>query len=135
MKSRIITSALLASVVAAARGGHGRFSSERIVTNASSSEWDFVVVGAGPSGIIVAQRLAEAGKKTLLLETGGPSYAFTGGNSTTTWNTAGLTPYDVPSQNSQVFTISSWACQNTPGSAGCILGGGQVCYTVENCVE
>lgn len=135
MKSVFITSALLASVVAAAHSGHGRFDSEKIVTNASNSEWDYIVVGAGPSGIVVAQRFAEAGKNTLLLETGGPSYAFTGGNSTTTWNTNGLTPYDVPSQNSQVFTISSWACQNTPGGAGCILGGGQVCCAVDDHVD
>ncbi|RYP42253.1 hypothetical protein DL767_000417 [Monosporascus sp. MG133] len=37
-----------------------------------SQEWDAIVVGAGTAGINVADRLCKAGKKTLLLELGGP---------------------------------------------------------------
>jgi NADPH-dependent 2,4-dienoyl-CoA reductase/sulfur reductase-like enzyme len=33
-----------------------------------SEKWDVIVVGSGPAGIIVADRMSEAGKKTLLLE-------------------------------------------------------------------
>ena len=36
-------------------------------------------MGAGPGGIITADRLSEAGKKVLLLERGGPSTKSTGG--------------------------------------------------------
>jgi len=45
----------------------------------ANETWDVIVVGAGPAGIIVADRMSEAGKKTLLLEQGGPSYYITGG--------------------------------------------------------
>lgn len=47
--------------------------------------WDYIVVGAGPGGIIAADRLSEAGKKVLLLERGGPSTAQTGGTYTPSW--------------------------------------------------
>jgi cellobiose dehydrogenase (acceptor) len=32
------------------------------------TEYDYIVVGAGASGIIVADRLSEAGKKVILIE-------------------------------------------------------------------
>jgi hypothetical protein len=75
-------------------------------------------------GIIVAERLIEQSLKVILLERGGPSYASTGGNATTSWNTNGLTPYDVSSQNSHVFEGGySHTCPDVPGAAGCLLGG------------
>jgi cellobiose dehydrogenase (acceptor) len=45
----------------------------------TTESWDIIVVGAGPAGIIVADRMSEAGKKTLLIEGGGGSYWTTGG--------------------------------------------------------
>ena len=40
----------------------------------SGSEYDFIVVGSGSSGSVVAGRLAAAGHRILLIEAGGPSH-------------------------------------------------------------
>ena len=40
----------------------------------NGSEFDFIVVGSGSSGSVVAGRLAEAGHNILLVEAGGPSH-------------------------------------------------------------
>jgi choline dehydrogenase-like flavoprotein len=62
-----------------------------------SQQWDAIVVGAGTAGIIVADRLSEAGKNTLLLELGGPSYGITGGTERPGWlNGTNLSRVDVP---------------------------------------
>lgn len=63
----------------------------------TTQKWDAIVVGAGPAGIIVADRLSEAGKKTLLLEAGGASYGITGGKEKPTWlEGTDLSRVDVP---------------------------------------
>jgi len=63
----------------------------------TTQEWDVIVVGAGTAGIIVADRLAEAKKKTLLLEIGGPSYYVTGGRERPAWLEGNsLSRVDVP---------------------------------------
>lgn len=63
----------------------------------ADSQWDAIIVGAGTAGIIVADRLSEAGKKTLLLELGGPSYYVTGGRERPDWLTGtDLSRVDVP---------------------------------------
>lgn len=61
------------------------------------AEWDAIIVGGGTAGIVVADRLSEAGKKTLLLELGGPSYGITGGRERPGWlNGTELSRVDVP---------------------------------------
>lgn len=95
------------------------------ITNAAVSDWDYIIAGAGPAGIIVAERLAEKGNKVLLLERGGSSTNSTSGTANATWNTNGLTIYDVPSQDPSIFTTGQQkACDDTAGLAACLLGGG-----------
>ncbi|KAK8006945.1 hypothetical protein PG989_000935 [Apiospora arundinis] len=97
-------------------------------TTSSEALYDYIVAGAGPAGIVVAQRFAETGASVLLLERGGPSTFATGGNLTVPWNDT-ATIYDVPGYGHQLNFIPSasvaW-CSDTPGLAGCILGGGSV---------
>ncbi|KAI0646211.1 cellobiose dehydrogenase [Trametes meyenii] len=94
---------------------------------ATATPFDYIVVGAGPGGIIAADRLSEAGKKVLLLERGGPSTAETGGTYDAPWaKSANLTKFDVPGLFETLFTDTSpfWWCKDTNFFAGCILGGG-----------
>ena len=52
----------------------------------NGSEYEFIVVGSGSSGSVVAGRLAEAGHKILLVEAGGPSHFLQVGIAGLTWN-------------------------------------------------
>ncbi|KAF7979352.1 hypothetical protein HWV62_42789 [Athelia sp. TMB] len=51
----------------------------------TGTPYDYIIVGAGPGGIITADRLSQAGKKVLLLERGGPSTGETGGTYNAPW--------------------------------------------------
>lgn len=89
----------------------------------SNSTYDYIVAGAGPAGIIVAQRLAESGASVLLIERGNAStYASGGRSQLTSWNST-LTQYDVPAL-SYYLDVSTAYCTDTASSAGCLLGGG-----------
>ncbi|CAI7605809.1 unnamed protein product [Penicillium glandicola] len=88
--------------------------------------YDYIVVGGGPSGIISAEKFAQAGKKVLLLERGvGPTVA-TGNNETLEWNHS-LTPIDLPGLSADIGSLDVWnqyMCTDTAGYAACVLGGG-----------
>ncbi|UNI22258.1 Cellobiose dehydrogenase (acceptor) [Purpureocillium takamizusanense] len=92
-----------------------------------SQTWDAIVVGAGTAGIIVADRLSEAGLKTLLLEQGGPSYGITGGTEGPGWlHGTGLSRVDVPGLYSTIFAgHSPLLCEPHIVRAfqGCTMGG------------
>ncbi|KAG8697384.1 hypothetical protein FRC08_006563 [Ceratobasidium sp. 394] len=93
----------------------------------SATPYDYIIVGAGASGIIVADRLSEAGKKVLLIERGGPSMAETGGTDTPPWPTkTNLTRFDIPGLFEGMFAGSNpyWWCDDVLPFAGCLVGGG-----------
>lgn len=96
-----------------------------VTATVSDDTYDYIVAGAGPAGIIVAERLAESGKSVLLIERGDDSTAATGGNATVSWNST-ITQYDVPSMAYYLTTasVASEYCSDTADMAGCLLGGG-----------
>ncbi|RGP74571.1 cellobiose dehydrogenase [Fusarium sporotrichioides] len=101
-------------------------STGNFTTVVSNMTYDYIVVGGGPAGIIVAERLLESQKSVLLLERGKASFYSTGGKAVMDWNET-TTQYDVPAMayhltNSKVDT--SEYCTDTASMAGCILGGG-----------
>lgn len=96
----------------------------------AETPWDIIVVGAGPAGIIVANRMAQAGKRTLLLEEGGLSYAVTGGTDRPAWlSGTNLSRVDVPGLYSSIFSTQSSLLCNSQGTTwanafgGCTIGG------------
>jgi cellobiose dehydrogenase (acceptor) len=100
-------------------------SATNVTATVSNSTYDYIVAGAGPAGIIVAERLAESGKSVLLIERGQASTYATGGRSTVSWNDT-VTQYDVPSMAYYLTTASDTSeyCTDVASMAGCILGGG-----------
>jgi cellobiose dehydrogenase (acceptor) len=85
-------------------------------------------IGSGPAGIVVADRMSEAGKKTLLLEQGGPSYHITGGTAGPGWlNGTDLSRVDVPGLYKSIFSIPDGNLTCAPDVVnafqGCTVGG------------
>jgi cellobiose dehydrogenase (acceptor) len=90
----------------------------------ANATYDYIVAGAGPAGIIAAERLAESGASVLLIERGGPSLASSGNTKTLDWNSS-MTMYDVPAYGYYLSDVGSPAfCTDTADQAGCLLGGG-----------
>ncbi|KAH8672540.1 hypothetical protein BGZ60DRAFT_374213 [Tricladium varicosporioides] len=100
-------------------------SSANVTATVSNSTYDYIIAGAGPAGIIVAQRIAESGKSVILIEGGAASTYATGGRSVVSWNDT-VTQYDVPAMAYYLTTASDTSeyCTDTASMAGCILGGG-----------
>ena len=100
--------------------------SGRQASDWTTEQYDVIVVGAGPAGIIVADKMSAAGKKTLLLEQGGPSYSITGGSQKPDWlGGTSLSRVDVPGLYSTIFAEGGTLLCGTKVHAfgGCTLGG------------
>ncbi|KAF3158217.1 hypothetical protein TWF106_002478 [Orbilia oligospora] len=93
-----------------------------------SQTFDYIVVGAGAGGLIMADRLSESGKSVLLIERGPPSTYQHGGRIQPPWvGSAPLTRFDIPGLCNEIWANSSGiACTDISGGvmAGCVLGGG-----------
>ncbi|KAI1385457.1 putative cellobiose dehydrogenase [Hypoxylon trugodes] len=96
-------------------------------TEWTTQKWDAIVIGAGTAGIIVADRLSEAGKKTLLLEFGGSSYGITGGTEKPEWlDGTSLSRVDVPGLYKSIFggnTDLLCPADVVNGFQACTIGG------------
>ncbi|KAI4843507.1 FAD/NAD(P)-binding domain-containing protein [Aureobasidium sp. EXF-8845] len=86
--------------------------------------YDYIIAGAGPAGIIVAERLAESGADVLLIERGDASNYASGGRAVESWNET-ITQYDVPAMAYYLSTagVTNEYCTDTADQAGCLLGG------------
>lgn len=97
-----------------------------VVGLAAAAEYDYIIVGGGPSGIIAAERLTAANNSVLLLERGqGPTVA-TGANATLSWDDQ-LTEIDIPGLSANIGNSALWSqyiCNDTPSATACVLGGG-----------
>lgn len=70
--------------------------------------FDYVVVGGGAGGIVVADRLSEAGHSVLLIEKGPPSTGRWGGTMKPDWLVGtNLTRFDVPGLCNQIWHDSA----------------------------
>ncbi|KNB09143.1 hypothetical protein FOXG_09780 [Fusarium oxysporum f. sp. lycopersici 4287] len=108
-------------------GGSTGSNPGNFTTIVSNATYDYIVVGGGTAGLIVAERLVESKKSVLLLEQGKASFYESGGRSTMDWNDT-VTQYDVPSMAYYLTTAkdTSAYCTDTASMAGCILGGSSV---------
>ncbi|KAL3422248.1 fungal cellulose binding domain-containing protein [Phlyctema vagabunda] len=95
----------------------------------TTEQWDRIIVGAGPAGIIVADRMSAAGFKTLLIEGGGPSYGVTGGDLNArrpSWLAGtNLSRVDVPGLYKSIFADGNGLMCGAEVNAygGCTVGG------------
>ncbi|KAG9522168.1 FAD/NAD(P)-binding domain-containing protein, partial [Aureobasidium melanogenum] len=103
--------------------GQNNTSTAPIATTLNTT-YDYIIAGAGPAGIIVAERLAESGAEVLLLERGDASTHASGGRAVESWNET-VTQYDVPAMAYYLSTagVTNEYCTDTADQAGCLLGG------------
>lgn len=107
------------------------YSTSPALCKQNTTGYDYIIVGSGPAGIVVADRLSESGKKVLLIERGGPSIAATGGRDTPPWPyPTNLTRFDIPGAYESFYNLTGgvpyWWCRDLPtqGPGACIVGGG-----------
>ena len=74
----------------------------------AESQYDYIVIGGGSTGSVVAGRLGQAGFSVLVLEAGGPTQHALGGTQTVAGD---LTIFDVPLGWVQVLSDHRWSKQ------------------------
>src|SRR6202050_1148731 len=93
---------------------------EKAVQPQRNGSYDYIVVGAGAAGCVVAGELSKTGADVLIVESGGPDTAPTGGNpSVRVYNVGGalglsLPIKPIPQLNNRKFNMA----------LGHVLGGG-----------
>ncbi|KAG9616903.1 FAD/NAD(P)-binding domain-containing protein, partial [Aureobasidium melanogenum] len=97
---------------------------------AGDSAFDYIVVGSGPGGVTVADKLSESGASVLLVEKGQATTGQWNGNNRPQWlDNTGLTFYDVPALDNMIWTkggdfTNDIFCNDIVGGiSGCVLGG------------
>ncbi|KEQ77451.1 FAD/NAD(P)-binding domain-containing protein, partial [Aureobasidium namibiae CBS 147.97] len=97
---------------------------------AGDSAFDYIVVGSGPGGVTVADKLSESGASVLLVERGQATTGQWNGNNRPQWlDNTGMTFYDVPALDDQIwtkggdFTNDIFCPDIVGGISGCVLGG------------
>ncbi|KAF8253936.1 FAD/NAD(P)-binding domain-containing protein [Wilcoxina mikolae CBS 423.85] len=101
-----------------------------IILALPSKGWDYVIVGTGPAGLVLADRLSATGKRTLVLEAGTPSTYASGGREAPAWikdSNEPLSRFDIPGFFGAFSAHpDGHQCPDTPLPilAGCLLGGG-----------
>jgi cellobiose dehydrogenase (acceptor) len=92
----------------------------------ANQTYDYIIVGSGAGGIPTAAKLAESGKKVLLIERGPASSGRHGGTMKPDWLVGtNLTRFDVPGLDNEIWVNSEGiACTDYSVMAGCVLGGG-----------
>lgn len=97
---------------------------------AGDSSFDYIVVGSGPGGITVADKLSESGASVLLVERGPATTGQWGGRERPSWlEGTELSFYDVPALDNQIwtkggdFTDGIFCDDIIGGISGCVLGG------------
>lgn len=99
----------------------------------TAQSYDYIIVGAGPPGMVAADKLTEAGLSVLLIERGPPSTGQWGGTKKPNWlDGTDLTRFDVPGLENEIWVSGGSTdifCPDVGQPAGCQFGGGFVRFS------
>ena len=101
-----------------------------LAVDVALSKYDFVIVGAGASGCIVAPGLAGTGKKVLLLEAGGPTAWKFGGREQADFfsrheGNKNFTVFDMPGMTAKLRKLKAYWWETIPWA---LQGGGKQAF-------